>query len=166
VFRAIADFEQGWAYEREATLKVLRALSDASLNQAVVPGGRTLGRLAWHTVQSLTEMMNRTGLQVSGPAADTAQPATATLIAEAYEQASKSVADAVMAQWKDQDLPGMVDMYGEQWTRSQVLASLIVHQAHHRGQMTVLMRQAGLTVPGVYGPSREEWAIYGMTPQE
>ena len=38
------------------------------------------------------------------------------------------------------------------------------HQTHHRGQMTVLMRQAGLTVPGVYGPAREEWAAMGMEP--
>ena len=28
--------------------------------------------------------------------------------------------------------------------------------------MTVLMRQAGLTVPGVYGPAKEEWAVAGM----
>jgi uncharacterized damage-inducible protein DinB len=39
---------------------------------------------------------------------------------------------------------------------------LIQHQAHHRGQMTVLMRQAGLPVPGIYGPSKEEWANFGM----
>jgi hypothetical protein len=32
--------------------------------------------------------------------------------------------------------------------------------------MTVLMRQAGLKVPGVYGPSREEWSQFGMQPQE
>ena len=41
------------------------------------------------------------------------------------------------------------------------LMTLINHQNHHRGQMTVLMRQAGLTVPGVYG-SKEEWAAAGM----
>jgi uncharacterized damage-inducible protein DinB len=32
--------------------------------------------------------------------------------------------------------------------------------------MTVLMRQAGLAVPGVYGPAREEWAAYGMAAPE
>ena len=31
------------------------------------------------------------------------------------------------------------------------------HHGTHDGP-TVLMRQAGLTVPGVYGPAREEWA--------
>jgi uncharacterized damage-inducible protein DinB len=28
--------------------------------------------------------------------------------------------------------------------------------------MTVLMRQAGLTVPGCYGPAAEEWATMGI----
>jgi uncharacterized damage-inducible protein DinB len=32
--------------------------------------------------------------------------------------------------------------------------------------MTVLMRQAGLVVPGVYGPAREEWAAMNMPPAE
>jgi hypothetical protein len=32
--------------------------------------------------------------------------------------------------------------------------------------MTVLMRQAGLKVPGVYGPAREEWAGMGMQAPE
>jgi hypothetical protein len=26
------------------------------------------------------------------------------------------------------------------------------------------MRQAGLGVPGVYGPAREEWGAFGMPP--
>jgi hypothetical protein len=26
------------------------------------------------------------------------------------------------------------------------------------------MREAGLDVPGVYGPARQEWAAYGMKP--
>jgi uncharacterized damage-inducible protein DinB len=53
-------------------------------------------------------------------------------------------------------------MYGVRWARGVTLRALLVHQTHHRGQMTVLMRQAGLRVPGVYGPAREEWSAYGM----
>ena len=41
---------------------------------------------------------------------------------------------------------------------------LIGHQTHHRSQMTVLMRQAGLVVPEVYGPAKEGWAAYGAQP--
>jgi uncharacterized damage-inducible protein DinB len=56
-------------------------------------------------------------------------------------------------------------MYGDEWPRGQALSALVLHQAHHRGQMTVLMRQAGLPVVGVYGPAREEWAAMGMPAQ-
>jgi uncharacterized damage-inducible protein DinB len=48
-----------------------------------------------------------------------------------------------------------------------ILRSMVFsHLIHHRGQLTVLMRQAGLKVPGVYGPAREEWAAMGMQPME
>ena len=53
-------------------------------------------------------------------------------------------------------------MYGEDWKNSLSLWVLITHQIHHRGQMTVLMRQAGLVVPGIYGPAKEEWVAIGI----
>ena len=39
---------------------------------------------------------------------------------------------------------------------------LIKHIAHHRGQITVLMRQAGLKPFGVYGPPKEDWIHLGV----
>lgn len=53
-------------------------------------------------------------------------------------------------------------MFGQKMSKGEILFFLIQHQIHHRGQMTILMRQAGLTVPGLYGPSKEEWAMKGM----
>jgi uncharacterized damage-inducible protein DinB len=53
-------------------------------------------------------------------------------------------------------------MYGEMWSRGTVLSILVRHEAHHRAQLTVLMRQAGLAVPGCYGPAKEEWAGMGI----
>ena len=67
MFRTLADFQKSWEYETECTLKLLRALTDASLQQAVTPHDRTLGRIAWHIVTSIPEMMERTGLKLSGP---------------------------------------------------------------------------------------------------
>ncbi|MGB5893715.1 MAG: DinB family protein, partial [Ignavibacteriaceae bacterium] len=37
---------------------------------------------------------------------------------------------------------------------------------HHRGQLTVIMRLAGLKVLGVYGPAGEERANMGIKAQE
>jgi len=163
MFRRVADFHKAWQHEKDSTLKILGALTDASLGQAVTRDDRTRGRVALHLATTPAEMMERTGLTVGGPAHDTSPPASAAAIVAAYEAAATAVADGVAA-WSDATLEAEDDMYGDRWPRGFTLQSLIVHQAHHRGQMTVLMRQAGLAVPGVYGPSREEWTAYGMPP--
>ena len=162
MFTTIADFDQTWSHESEATLKLLRVLTDASLAQAVEPQGRTLGRLAWHVATTIGEMMGRTGLKLSGPAYHSMPPAAAAGIVSAYQQSSESLREQIKRDWTDATLGVADDMYGEQWKRALTLQILVSHQTHHRGQMTVLMRQAGLKVPGVYGPAREEWAAYGM----
>lgn len=161
MFRRIDDFLRAWSGETEATLKILDALTDQSLSQRVTPDGRSLGFLAWHVSTTIPEMLNRTGLQVAGAEHGPA-PARLAEIRQAYEAAARSAADRIRTTWTDASLEEKHDMYGEQWTNGFTLHALVAHQAHHRGQMTVLMRQAGLRVPGVYGPAREEWASMGV----
>lgn len=161
MLRKIEDFQKDWTYEAEMTGKILNALTDASLDQKVSDDGRTLGFLGWHITQTLGEMLEKVGLKIDAPGFDKDCPTAAAVIASAYEKAAKSVSDEVSANWNDETLLETDEMYGETLARGLTLFYLIAHQAHHRGQMTVLMRQAGLAVPGVYGPSREEWAAFG-----
>ncbi len=163
MIRTIADFLTAWTNESAGTLKVLRTLTDESLKQMVTPEGRSLGFIAWHTTTSLG-MVVEAGLLVTLPGDKDPMPASACAIADAYDNGAQAVADAVKANWTDAQLEDQVPMYGETWTKGFVLTALIGHQCHHRGQMTVLMRQAGLRVPGIYGPAKEEWANYGMAP--
>jgi uncharacterized damage-inducible protein DinB len=166
MFRSIEDFLTGWEYESGATLKVFRALSDESLQRRFHPDLRTLGRMAWHITQSIPEMAGRTGLKLEGPGEGDPVPPSAAEIADRYFAAAESLGQAVRTNWTERDLEVEDDMYGEMWPRGKTLASLLGHQAHHRAQMTVLMRLADLNVPGVYGPSKEEWGAFGMEPQE
>lgn len=167
MFRSVEDFTTQYPKEYEGTLKLLRVLTDESLNQRIYPEGRTLGRLAWHITQSIPEMGLRTGLAVDGAVDEHAPvPASAAEIAAVYERAATSLLQQVRDRWRDEDLVRTSDMYGEPWPNGLTLEIVIRHEAHHRGQMEVLMRQAGLKVPGVYGPAREEWAAYGMPAQE
>jgi uncharacterized damage-inducible protein DinB len=161
MLRKIEDFQKDWAYEVESTVKVLNTLTDESLSQKVSPDGRSLGFLGWHLTQTLGEMPALVGLKVDAPEFSVECPAKASEIAAAYEKAGKSVAEEVAKNWTDETLLQEDQMYGETWARGLTLFYLIAHQAHHRGQMTVLMRQAGLPVPGVYGPAKEEWAAMG-----
>ena len=162
MYRTIADFKSDWQQETQSTLKIFHSLTDASLSQKVTSSGRSLGFLAWHITLTLGEMGRRAGLRVSGPEENAPVPVNAKALAEAYEISAHSVLDQVASNWTDEALNDSVAMYGEQWKRGFALSSLLRHQTHHRGQMTVLMRQAGLRVPGVCGPSHEEWAQWGM----
>lgn len=165
MFRRLEDFGADFQNERSGTSKVLRALTDESLSQAIVPGGRTLGFLGWHIAISFREMLGLVGLEPDGPEQGAPVPTSAAEIAAAYDAASASALGAIMNTWSDDMLDDDVQMYGQTWKRGFVLDVLIRHEAHHRGQMTVLMRQAGLAVPGPYGPGLEEWLAMGMEPR-
>jgi uncharacterized damage-inducible protein DinB len=166
MYRIVQDFIDDWQKESASTLKVMKALNDESLQQKVTREGRSLGFLAWHIITTLNEMGSKAGLKIDAPAEHSTPPVSADAISSAYEHASKSVAECVQTQWNDAMLPDVLDMYGEKWSRGAILYALIKHEAHHRAQMTVLMRQANLKVPGVYGPSKEEWAVFGMQAPE
>lgn len=165
MFRRIEDFLACWREESASVLKVLDAIPDGALEVAVGEGHRTLRRMAWHLVESLIEMPSHWGIEVPGKALIqdgfiVPPPETLAEIRAAFLAASEGLV-AALGGWSDVSLEQEDDMYGDRWKRGFSLHILVVHQAHHRGQMTVLMRQAGLRVPDVYGPSKDGWGAYG-----
>ncbi len=162
MYRTINDFVSDWNHDLEETTKLFRNLTDESLGQKVTEDGRNLGFIAWHIVLTIGEMPGHVGLNADAPAIDAPVPASAAEIVSAFEKAARSLGDAVASNWTDDTLLEEDNMYGENWKRGKTLLALILHQAHHRGQMTVLMRQAGLRVTGIYGPAKEDWASMGM----
>ncbi|MBD0380475.1 DinB family protein [Paenibacillus sedimenti] len=162
MYTSLQSFIDEYTYEAEGTQKLLDLLTDASLEQEVLPGYRTLGRLAWHTVTTVPDMLHRTGLQFDAPYAYSEPPASAAEIAATYRTAVQSMLEAIRTQWTDETLQLEVNLFGEPWKNGFTLSAFLMHEVHHRGQMTVLMRQAGLTIPGIFGPAKEEWAAMGM----
>ncbi len=155
MYHTLEEFLQDWNYESSATQKVLDALTDESLSQAVAPGHRTLGELGWHVVTSLHLFLSSIGLEFEGAKGE--EVPTAKEMAEGYRTTSENLVTAIKAQWNDETLKEVKELFGQQMPVTVTLGMLNTHQIHHRGQMTILMRQAGLKVPGVYGPSKEEW---------
>jgi uncharacterized damage-inducible protein DinB len=167
MFRTIEDFVTVFNEEADHTRKMFAVMTDESLKQAINSDHRTVGRLAWHLAQTIPEMLGKTGLKCAGPDEHAPVPNNAEAIQEAYDAAAKSVPGAVKAAgWTNAVLDEMRPMYGEDWSVGFTLRAFIMHQVHHRAQMSVLLRQAGVKIPGLYGPTKEDWAIYGAPAPE
>lgn len=162
MYRRIEDFRNHWQEEVVDTLKVIDTLPDAKLGQAVTPEHRDLRRLASHLATSITGLAAGVGLKVEGPQDGDAPSETVKGLRADYEKAAASLLEALKS-WTDADLETEDTMFGHLvWKRGYTLQALEMHQAHHRGQMTVLMRQAGLPIPEFYGPTKERWAEMGV----
>lgn len=163
MYRKISDFQRDWQYDIEQTIKLFGNLTDEALHEKIVPHGRSIGFLAWHLAQTMGEMLGLVGLNIDAPNFEKPVPYSVSEIVSTFEKAANSVKDEVSRNWTDENLLQEDQMYGETWAKGQTLLYLIFHQAHHRGQIMVLMRQAGLKVVGIYGPAQEEWAEQGMS---
>ncbi|MBC8423993.1 DinB family protein [bacterium] len=164
MFRKLDDFLNAYQTLAEGTRKILAAIDEEAMCQNVAPGHRTLRGLAWHIVTTVPEMMNQVGLGLSSVDEKTLPPGEPDAVRAAYDKVSDELVAAVKAKWSDADLEKTDDLYGETWPRGLTLRILMDHEIHHRGQLTVLLRQAGRPVPGIYGPSKEEWDKFGMEP--
>lgn len=166
MYRKLEDFINDWAYESDATLKIFNGLTDESLSIKFNDKVRAPGRLAWHITGSIPEMMNRTDLKIDAHDEEADVPKRVSEIAEAYKKSSGMLIEEISKKWSDSSLTEKVNMYGEDWEKGKILSVLVVHQIHHRAQLIILMRLAGLKVHGIYGPANEEWSAIGMEPQE
>ncbi|MGM0840301.1 MAG: DinB family protein [Bacillota bacterium] len=157
MFTTASSFVHEWKQEAAVTQKVLDALTDESLKQEVAPDLYSIGSVAWHITGSAYYFPAQLGITFEVPDLRKEAPTTAAEINETYKTVSARLAEAVSDQVSDEKMNEVVNLFGMDMPVQAVFRLLIQHQAHHRGQLTTLMRQAGLNVPGVYGPSKEEW---------
>ena len=167
MYYKVEDFKNDWKTESEMTLKIFNNLTNESLDKKFDDKVRTPGRLAWHIVNSLPEMMNRTELNLGEFDYENSEvPESVTEIIREYKSFSEKLINEISEKWNDNSLTEKLNLYGEDWEKGRLLSILISHQIHHRAQLMVVMRLAGLKVPGIYGPAQEEWTSMGMEAQE
>ncbi|WP_445491296.1 DinB family protein [Niallia sp. 03133] len=68
-------------------------------------------------------------------------PSSAKEMADAFCKVAADTNEAVKQQWTDQSFSEMTNVFGRNMPKAATLSLLIKHINHHRGQMTVLMRQ-------------------------
>ncbi|MER2037717.1 MAG: DinB family protein [Solibacillus sp.] len=154
MYRVAEDFIFDWANSSKGALKVMQAIPDAKMEVSIVEGHNSLGWLSWHLVSVAGAFGHFAGLQIPAPGPDMKQPGTMAEIIEKYEMVieafNKEVASLTTEQLEEE-----VPAFGGMMKRGQLLRVVINHQTHHVGQMTVLLRQTGLKVPPVMGPTQE-----------
>lgn len=169
MYSRIEDFVNAYTHESQATGRVLGALNDQCLSQEKEPGDPTwnIGKLGWHIATTPYWIVNEFGGQIPG----SEEPAQLSAAAITAEQARVSAAtiEQVKAKFSDADTAGTVSAFGYPLPLGAWLHALVAHEVHHRGQLSVMMRQAGVACPSLYGPNKEETArlmAEGMVPAD
>jgi uncharacterized damage-inducible protein DinB len=161
----IHDLLRELEQEADATRRVLERVPEDRLDWKPHPKSMTLGELAMHVANlpgAIAEVSFR-DFDVKTVIPRPGAGSTAELLAvlegslERARTLLGDIADADLARpWRmvngDQEVMSM--------TRGELLRSVMLnHWYHHRGQLTVYLRQTGALVPAVYGDSADEKAL-------
>ncbi len=148
--------------EAQTTRRVLERVPDAHLNWKPHPKSMTLGQLAMHVAivpGGVAEAAAQPSIQ--RPLFPQPSPSSASELVPMLEdsvsrarQALGHMDDAAMnATWKvldgDRELLAMPRI-------AFVRSIMLNHWYHHRGQLSVYLRQLNVPVPSIYGPSADE----------
>lgn len=161
----IQSFIDDYKQESEKTLQIFKALSNESLSVKVYQEGRDIETIARHIIFTISDMFKYLNINIE-VIEKNEKLKSVEEIATKYQIAVQQLLSGISEKLKDEMLEDEIEIYGEHWKIKNVLYSFLKHEIHHRAQLAVLMRQAGLVIPGIYGPSKEEWKDYGMEPEE
>jgi uncharacterized damage-inducible protein DinB len=157
-------FQNLWDVEAERTVEVIRALPAGGYDFRPDPAGRSLGELAWHLaeVDGYTTYGIEQGtftLGVRPP--DIERPKSMEALAPGYRRVHAEAAQRIR-HLVPADLDRKLRHFtGNELSIRQLLwGAVLFHLIHHRGQLSILCRLAGGTVPGIFGPNREEMARF------
>jgi uncharacterized damage-inducible protein DinB len=149
--------------EAQTTRRVLERVPDDKLAWRPHEKARTLGELALHIAMvpgSVAELAaSKSPAQV--PQFTDPSPASAAELIPALDQSiakAKKVLGtmddaAMMAPWRL--MRGERELFAV--PRAALLRSIMLnHWYHHRGQLTVYLKELGAPIPSIYGPSADE----------
>ena len=148
--------------EAHTTRRVLERVPDAQLTWRPHKKARTLGELALHVASvpgAVATIASESRIQA--PDFIDPSPKSASELIPALDD-SIAKAKSLLCGMDDATLNGMWRMMrGEREIfaipRVALLRSIMLnHWYHHRGQLSVYLRELGIAVPSIYGPSADE----------
>ena len=149
--------------EAQTTRRVLERIPEDQMNWRPHPKARTLGELALHVATvpgSVAEFIASPSpaqvpdfIDPSPPSAAELVPALDESIAKAKQILGGMDDTTIMATWRMMD--GEREVFA--LPRMSLLRSIMLnHWYHHRGQLTVYLRELDIPIPFIYGPSADE----------
>jgi uncharacterized damage-inducible protein DinB len=159
----VSDLVQELEQEAPPTRRVLERVPQDQLHWKPHPKSMTLGQLAMHIANlpgAIAELATRPSFDAKTPIPRPDAASTSEIL-RAFDD-SMGRARQHLRSLKDGDLGlpwRMMSGNRELWSipRSAFLRSVLLnHWYHHRGQLTVYLRQTGALVPAVYGDSADE----------
>jgi len=159
--REVENFVDTWNREAENTLTLLRALPSDQYDFRPDAGGRALGELAWHLAEGDAYMsfgieQGKFAMDMKPPNIE--RPRSVEALAPGFERVHQEAVARIQKLSAD-DLDREVQLFDRPTSIRNILwDAVLLHGAHHRGQLSLMCRLAGDKAPGLYGPNREEMA--------
>jgi len=151
-------FADSYATERLKTLAVWSVFRDEDLRFRAADRARTpLEHFVHQCVSEDTWMRTMLGIEVARPAL----PAEETRLAFLRHYAAASAERGQrLAAMPDAWWTGGAKFFDVERSRAWIMLRRIAHSAHHRGQLTVLLRLLGRPVYSTYGPTADTGGLF------
>jgi len=164
MYTSVEQFKKDYGHESATTAKVLGNVTDDSLSTCKSSDDpqTNICQLGWHIATAPDAILGQAGLNIHNPAKGSwvaPEGTNSASIVDTYKKAAQDVLEQV-GKWSDNEMHTVKNFFGMEWPLGAALSALVHHEIHHRGQLSVMMRQAGLTVPSIYGPNKEETAEF------
>ncbi len=152
-------FMELWERDAAKTLALIESLPADSYDFRPDPEGRSLGEMAWHLAEA--EAYGSFGIENGGFAQGMRppgieRPRTIASLKPGFEQIH---GDAVARVRKlgAEDLDRTVTFFtgNPMAVRDILWEFMLLHNVHHRGQLSTMCRQAGGHPASLFGPTRE-----------
>lgn len=155
----LEEFSRCWELQTEGTIALMRSLPRDKYSYRPDSGGRSMGELAWHLAEieayvTLGIEHGEVRLDLKPPHIE--RPQTVEELAPAFGIVHDDATERI-ARLRVSDLGReILDPSGQRWSIRNVLwHKLLMHTAHHAGQLMLLCRLAGGLPPALFGPTRE-----------
>lgn len=154
MFTSLDDALSSLSAQSAITRAVLAAVPETSWSWKPHPVSRSGGELAWHVATGFHWFASEP-LKLKIPPKPAAAPSSPSAVVEAFDAMTTSALDALKKK-DDAWVREKADFFGRPTTNGGIVEIHLIHEAHHRGQLSTYIRINGGKVPAICGPSADQ----------